>query len=316
MGQVIKCLDEPELHFPNYLSLAPLLLPPSSISPLAVMWYYMLMGQWTEKKWGNQAWPLVCIMDCLCELPLKDTKTWENSTSLQDTWLQRTWWDSNVSSAELVNLKNVPLTSVMSPGCSVKLIAVVRSSSVSLPPPRRCGKCATKTGQESKTCRAGPVTFAQFVPHQVSSNGKRCAEADSLTIAGSSSLGRLRVICVQVCECVCGCRRSKRSHQAWLCVIHTDKFQCSLSPLIVRRNQPVERDMDRETEKRRVQPDPPRTRTHILRLYLCVDLHRQCPYTSRNQLVPNPNPNPFIPTPNTNQQLKEWIFKISIGKLN
>lgn len=59
--------------------------------------------------------------------------------------------------------------------------------------PRRRGKCATKPGQESKRAELDP-SGCSICP-QVSSNGRWCAEADSLTTAGPSSPG----VCVLLC---------------------------------------------------------------------------------------------------------------------
>lgn len=238
---------------------APLLLPTSSISPLAVMWYYMLMGQWTEKV-GKSSLTTGCIMDCLCELPLKDTKTWENSTLLQDTLLQRTWWDSNVSSAELVNLKNVPLTSVMSPGCALSWL---QSLGARLCPAAHSG---VESVQQRRVRRANVPNWtrhvAQFVPRWAIMGGGALRLTAWLPLDPRASV--FACYCAQVCECVCACRCSKRTHQAWLCVIHNDESHCSLSPLIVRGNQPVEGDVDREERSL----TPPHTHTHF---YLCVD---------------------------------------------
>lgn len=70
---------------------------------------------------------------------------------------------------------------------------------------------------------------------QLSCNGRKCSEADSVPAARPLSLG----VCCVMCACV-SCS-TRKCHQPWLCVIHTDEFHCSLSPLIVRANKPVKR---------------------------------------------------------------------------
>lgn len=156
-------------------------------------------------------------------------------------WLPQTWWYSNVSSAAFVNLKNVPLTFVMNPRQHVvdyihqELYMYCSSLFSRYETTQSEWYCTTDTGQTAKHVKFNPSDCSICLP--LGCNGRECTEVDSVPAAGPLSLS----VCVIVCECVCVSRSTRGSHQAWLRVIHTDEFHCSLSPLIVRGNKPVER---------------------------------------------------------------------------